>query len=176
MTEPWYTTRQTMTTNELDLDIFFMRMALREAVAAGDDGEVPIGAVLVRDETVLGKAHNQVERLRDPTAHAEILAITQACQALGDWRLTNTTLYVTKEPCPMCAGALALARIPRLVYGIADPQRGGAGTVFQIPNHSGMLHHIKIASGVLADECRDVIQQFFRARRRDSAGSTRQEP
>ncbi len=165
-----------MTDSNQDIDVFFMRMALREAVFAGDEGEVPIGAVLVRAETVLGKAHNQVERLRDATAHAEILAITQASQALGDWRLTDTTLYVTKEPCPMCAGALALARIPRLVYGIADPQRGGAGTVFQIPNHPGMLHHIKIASGILADECRDVIQQFFRTRRRDSAAATKQEP
>ncbi len=158
-----------MTTLELDIDIFFMRMALREALAAGDDGEVPIGAVLVQGEVVLGKAHNQVERLRDPTAHAEILAITQAAEALGDWRLTGTTLYVTKEPCPMCAGALALARIPRLVFGIADPQRGAAATVFQIPNHPGMLHRTTIVAGILADECRELIQQFFRQRRQDAS-------
>ncbi len=158
-----------MTNLELDIDDFFMRMALREALAAGDDGEVPIGAVLVQGEVVIGKAHNQVERLRDPTAHAEILAITQAAEALGDWRLTGTTLYVTKEPCPMCAGALALARIPRLVFGIADPQRGAASTVFQIPNHPGMLHRTTIVAGILADECRELIQQFFRQRRRGSS-------
>ncbi len=158
-----------MPTHELDIDVFFMRMALGEACAAGNDGEVPIGAVLARGETVLGKAHNQVERLRDPTAHAEILAITQAAEALGDWRLTETTLYVTKEPCPMCAGALALARIPRLVFGITDPQRGGATTVFQIVNHPGMLHRTTVVPGILADECRELIQQFFRERRRDAS-------
>lgn len=155
-----------MKANILDIDVFFMRMALREAYIAGDDGEVPIGAVLTRNETVIGKAHNQVERLRDPTAHAEMLAITQASEALGDWRLTETTLYVTKEPCPMCAGALALARIPRLVFGVADPQRGGAVTVFKVPGHPGMLHRIDIVQGILANECRECIQQFFRERRR----------
>ncbi len=147
-------------------DLLFMHMALREALSAADGGEVPVGAVIVRAGTVLGKAHNQVELLRDPTAHAEILAITQASEATGDWRLTATTLYVTKEPCPMCAGALALARIPRLVYGIADPQRGGAASVFPILNHPGMLHRTEIVAGVLSDECRDVIQTFFRTRRR----------
>ncbi len=155
-----------MNTTLLDIDVFFMRMALREAVLAAENGEVPIGAVIVRNEAVLGKAHNQVERLRDPTAHAEMLAITQATDQCGDWRLTDTTLYVTKEPCPMCAGALALARIPRLVYGVADPQRGGAETVFAIANHPGMLHRTTILSGFLEDECRDLIQQFFRHRRR----------
>lgn len=164
-----------MTSTGMDIDLFFMRMALREAITAAAEGDVPVGAVIVRDTTVLGKAHNQVELLKDPTAHAEMLAITQATETGGDWRLTDTTLYVTKEPCPMCAGALALARIPRLVYGVADPQRGGAETVFPILNHPGMLHNTSITSGVLEDECRELIQDFFRSRRR-SQSSFKQDP
>ncbi len=151
-------------TNTLD-PVFFMRLALSEAHTAAANGDVPVGAVIARDGDILGKAHNQVELLRDPTAHAEILAITQAAEKTGDWRLVGTTLYVTKEPCPMCAGALALARIPRLVYGTPDPQRGGAETVFSIPNHPGMLHNVAISGGILEKECRELIQEFFRLRR-----------
>ncbi|HPA79124.1 MAG TPA: nucleoside deaminase, partial [Kiritimatiellia bacterium] len=114
---------------ELNPDILYMRMALRQAEAAAEAGEVPVGAVIVHNGEVIGRAHNQVELLKDPTAHAEILAITQAAQALGDWRLLDTVLYVTKEPCPMCAGAIMLARIPKVIWGVDDPQRGGAVSV-----------------------------------------------
>ena len=134
-------------------DEFFMRQALREAEQSAAAGEVPIGAVIVRANRVIGRAHNQVELLNDPTAHAEMIAITQAASAIGDWRLTGTTLYVTKEPCPMCAGAIALARIPRVVYGAPDPKAGKAAAP-------------SVCGGVLADACRDQLRDFFRAARR----------
>ena len=109
-----------------DPHLRFMSLALREAEIAATEGEVPCGCVIVREGAIVGRAHNQVEQLRDPTAHAEILAITQAAAAVGDWRLTDCTLYVTKEPCPMCAGAIVLARIPELVFALPDPKRGGS--------------------------------------------------
>jgi len=144
-------------------------MALRQAQLALDEGEVPAGAVIVRLDpdkphdmgTVIGNAHNQVELLKDPTAHAEIIAITQASNAIGDWRLTNTVLYATKEPCPMCAGAIVLARIPTVVYGVADPQRGGAGSVFDITGHSGSNHRCKVISGKMEKECKALLAEFF---------------
>ncbi|RKX41842.1 MAG: tRNA-specific adenosine deaminase, partial [Verrucomicrobia bacterium] len=110
--------------DNLSPDIQFMRMALRQAETAAEEGEVPCGAVIVKDGAVIGKAHNQTETLNDPTAHAEILAITQATQAVGNWRLNGATMYVTKEPCPMCAGALVLARIDKVIWGMTDPIRG----------------------------------------------------
>jgi tRNA(adenine34) deaminase len=142
-----------------------MRLALREALVSAEAGEVPVGAVIVHEGRIVGKAHNQVEILKDPTAHAEMIAITQAAAALGDWRLTGTTLYVTKEPCPMCAGAIVLARIARVVFGVPDPQRGGAVSVFTILNHPQLNHRPEVIQGVLADECRAVLQDFFRQRR-----------
>jgi tRNA(adenine34) deaminase len=151
----------------------FMRQALRQAVLAAEDGEVPAGCVIVnraaRGEwaagAVIGRAHNQTERLKDPTAHAEMIAITQAAGALRDWRLTDTVLYVTKEPCAMCAGAIVLARIPTVVFGVPDPKRGGAVSVFTILNHPALNHRCEVVSGVLADECRALLQDFFRERR-----------
>ncbi len=140
--------------DELNPDETWMRKALGQARQAAEDGDVPVGAVIVRGAAVLGQAHNQVERLKDPTAHAEMIAITQAAAALGDWRLLDTVLYVTKEPCPMCAGAINLARIPRVVFGAPDPQ--GAG-VLKCP---------EITRGVLEAECRDLLQDFFRALRK----------
>jgi tRNA(adenine34) deaminase len=150
---------------ELTPDILFMRMALRQAQRAAEAGEVPVGAVIVLGDEVIGQAHNQTETLKDPTAHAEILAITQATQAVGDWRLCDTTLYVTKEPCPMCAGAILLARIPRVVWGVRDPKRGGARSVFNILQHEQMNHRSEIVEGILADDCRQILQDFFRERR-----------
>ncbi len=143
----------------------FMALALTEARAAADAGEVPVGAVIVRGGRVIGKAHNQVEQLKDPTAHAEILAITQAAAAVGDWRLTETVLYVTKEPCVMCAGALVLSRIPLVVWGVADPQRGGAASRFQVLQSADLAHRVEYRSGVREDDCRELLQSFFRARR-----------
>lgn len=149
------------------MDAIYMRMALREAQIAAEEQEVPVGAVIIHEtDGLIGKAHNQVEMLKDPTAHAEVLAITQAAAALQDWRLTHCTLYVTKEPCPMCAGAIVLARIPRVVWGLDDPKRGGAISVFNILQHEQLNHRAEVVSGVLEAECRAVIQDFFQQKRR----------
>ena len=148
-----------------------MQLALREAQKSADIDEVPVGAIIVRDGQVIGKAHNQTELLKDPTAHAEMIAITQAASAIGDWRLTRTTLYVTKEPCPMCAGAIVLARIPTLVFGVADPLRGGAVSVFNILNHPQLNHRPAVITGIMENECRGMLQAFFKAKRRKSADS-----
>ena len=152
----------------------YMRLALREAERAAAAGEVPAGCIIVRTDpdtglplgltAVIGRAHNQSELLHDPTAHAEMIAITQAAAALGDWRLLDTTLYVTKEPCAMCAGAIIQARIPSVVYGLPDPLRGGV-SVFGILDHPQLNHRATILSGILADDCRDLLQSFFRTRR-----------
>jgi len=152
----------------------FMRMALREADKAAAAGEVPTGCVIIADPgeapaclaavRVLGRAHNQTEMLKDPTAHAEMLAITQAAAALGDFRLTGTILYVTKEPCAMCAGAIVLARIPTVVYGAYDPQRGGH-SIFGILDHAALIHRATVVPGILADTCLERLQSFFRQRR-----------
>lgn len=142
-----------------------MGLALREAQRAREAGEVPIGAIIVRNDQIIARACNQVELLHDATAHAEMLAITQAENALGDWRLNETTLYVTKEPCAMCAGAMVNARVGRLVFGVADPRCGGAGGAFAITHTPGMLHQVEVISGVLQEECLQILQQFFRERR-----------
>ena len=144
----------------------YMRQALAEAQKSAEADEVPVGALVVRAGHVIGRAHNQVELLKDPTAHAEMIAITQAAAAIGDWRLTETTLYVTKEPCPMCAGAIVLARIPTVVFGVPDPLRGGAVSVFTILNHPQLNHRPEVVQGVLEAECREMLQTFFRKRRR----------
>ena len=151
----------------------YMHLALREAERACESGEVPAGCVIVSRppdpgagrESVIGRAHNQVELLKDPTAHAEMIAITQAASALGDWRLENTVLYVTKEPCAMCAGAIVLARIPTVVFGAPDPLRGGAVSIFNILNHPSLNHRCEVIPGVLEEECRALLQDFFKARR-----------
>jgi tRNA(adenine34) deaminase len=143
-------------------DVLFMRMALREAERAAEAGEVPCGAVIVKDGDVIGKAHNQTETLKDPTAHAEILAITQAAAAVGDWRLNGAVMYVTKEPCPMCAGAIVLARLDKVVWAVDDPKRGGARSKFEILDHADLNHRVAIEAGVLEDECKTLLQGFFR--------------
>lgn len=150
-------------------DEHYMQVALTEARAAGAAGEVPVGAVIVKDDEIIGRGSNQVERLRNPTAHAEILAIEQAVKVVNDWRLVGTTMYVTKEPCPMCAGAIVLARIDRVVWGLTDPLRGGAISVTKVFEQPGLNHHPAFLAGVLEDECRAVIQSFFKARRVDDA-------
>ncbi len=152
----------------------FMRLALREAGTAAEAGEVPTGCVIIRQPDsddrplaavkVLARAHNQTETLKDATAHAEMIALTQASAALGDWRLTGTILYVTKEPCSMCAGAIVLARVPLVVWGVSDPKRGGH-TVFSILDHQGLNHRPQIIRNVLEQECLAMLQSFFRERR-----------
>jgi tRNA(adenine34) deaminase len=142
-----------------------MRWALQEAYRAMEEGEVPVGAIIVRDGQVIARAHNQVEQLHDPTAHAEILAITQAASAVGDWRLNGCVMYVTKEPCAMCAGAIVLARLDTVVWGVRDPRRGGALSVFGILNAPQLNHRCAIIEGILEEECRAMLTEFFRARR-----------
>lgn len=142
-----------------------MRVALREALRAYDAGEVPVGAVVVRDGKVIGRGHNQREALGDPTAHAEMIAITAGASAVGNWRLSECTLYVTLEPCAMCAGAIVLARLPRLVYGATDPKGGACGTLYDIPTDARLNHVVEVTSGVLGDECAQVLTQFFAEQR-----------
>jgi tRNA(adenine34) deaminase len=146
-----------------------MRLALRLASDAAERGEVPIGAVVVYDGRIIARAHNQVETLCDATAHAEMIALTQAAAAVGDWRLNDCTLVVTKEPCAMCAGAMVNARLGRLVYGCPDPRMGAAGSALSITDFPGMLHRVDVTGGVLGDECQFIIQDFFRRRRRDGS-------
>ena len=152
----------------------FMKIAIAEAEKAAADGEVPAGCVIVRlpedpdasplEAKILARSHNMPEALRDATAHAEMLALTAAAGALGAWRLAGTALYVTKEPCPMCAGAISLARVPLVVWGADDPKRGG-GSVFGIFSHPGMNHRPETVSGVCGERCADILKSFFRARR-----------
>src|SRR5215468_10680651 len=129
-------------------DEYFMREALRQALKANKADEVPVGAVVVRAGKIIGRAHNQVELLKDATAHAEMVALTQADGVLGDWRLTDCTLYVTKEPCPMCAGAIVHTRLARVVYGAADPKAGAAGSALNLLDFPGLNHRCEITSGV----------------------------
>ncbi len=146
----------------------YMRLALQQAAIAAAKGEVPVGAVAVDAEgRVLGRAYNQVEMLKDGTAHAEMIVLTQAAAAGGDWRLTEVTLFVTKEPCPMCAGAMVNCRLGRVVYGCPDPRGGAAGSALNILDYPGLLHRVQCASGVLAEESLLILQHFFQQRRRD---------
>src|SRR5437660_2578539 len=152
---------------ELRGDEYFMHEALRLANKAAAADEVPIGAVIVRAGKIIARAYNQVELLKDATAHAEMLALTQAEAAVGDWRLTDCDLYVTKEPCAMCAGALVHTRIKRVIFGCADPAAGAAGSVINLLQMPTLNHRCDIASGVLASECTAILRGFFRERRDD---------
>jgi len=143
-----------------------MRRALGQAEAALEAGEVPVGCVIVRGDELLAEAHNMRETLGDPTAHAEMLALTQAADAVGGWRLSGTTVYCTLEPCCMCAGALVNARVQRLVYGLADPKSGGCGSVVDIPALPALNHRVEVKGGVLADEVLELMRRFFEPRRR----------
>jgi tRNA(adenine34) deaminase len=148
-----------------------MEMALEEAALAADADEVPVGAVIVSlQEGVIARAHNQREQLCDPTAHAEMIAITQAAQALGSWRLEKCVLYVTLEPCPMCAGAIVQARLPLVVYGCTDPKAGACDTLFRIPTDLRLNHRAQVVGGVLAERCAAVLSAFFAAKRKVGKG------
>jgi len=147
-------------------DEHWMRQALREAGRAAEEGEVPVGAVIVHHGMVIGRGWNRTEGLKDATAHAEILAIGSASEALGDWRLEECTLYVTLEPCPMCAGAVVQARIPRLVYGAPDPKAGAVDTLYNLCRDPRLNHRVEVASGCLAEEASALLQEFFRRLRR----------
>ncbi len=144
----------------------WMRRALQQAAQALAEDEVPIGAVIVQDERVIGEAHNQREQLRDPTAHAEMVAITRAAAAVGDWRLERCTLYVTLEPCAMCAGAIMLARIPVVVYGATDPKAGAVESMYRLLSDSRLNHRAELIGGVLAEECGQLLSRFFQDKRR----------
>jgi tRNA(adenine34) deaminase len=145
---------------------YFMRMALAEAEAALAEDEVPVGAVITHQDRVIAAAHNQREQLRDPTAHAEMIAITQAADALGSWRLDGCTLYVTLEPCPMCAGAILQARVPTLVYGATDPKGGAVHTLYQLLSDPRLNHRPQITSGVLLAPCGEILTRFFQMQRK----------
>jgi tRNA(adenine34) deaminase len=149
----------------------FMRLAIAQAGIAEENGDVPIGAVIVHKNQIIAKAYNQREQLNDPTAHAEIIALTQAAAALESRHLNGCTIYVTLEPCPMCAGALVLARIDRLVFGCADPKTGACGSLYNIVQDSRLNHRLEITSGVLADECSKQLQDFFARRRIENNNS-----
>ncbi len=146
-------------------DEFFMREALKLAQRAFDADEVPVGAVIVHKGKIIGRAHNQVEQLKDATAHAEMLAITQAEEAIGNWRLTDCTLYVTKEPCPMCAGAILLSRVKRLVFGCSDERAGGAGSKFAIAQSPALNHTVIVQGGFCEEEAASLLRSFFKSQR-----------
>ncbi len=151
----------------MELDETFMHEALRLAAKARVADEVPVGAVVVREGKIVSRAYNQVELLKDATAHAEMLALTAAEAALGDWRLTECDLYVTKEPCPMCAGAIIHTRIRRVIFGCSDIRAGAAGTVMNLLQHNALNHHCQVTSGVLQAECAALLQDFFQKKRGD---------
>jgi tRNA(adenine34) deaminase len=144
----------------------FMQMALQEAQRGYDEEEVPVGAIVVHDGRVIASAHNQREQLKDPTAHAEMIAITQAAAALGDWRLENCVLYVTLEPCPMCAGAILQSRIPGIVYGAGDPKAGAVDTLFRLLHDSRLNHRVDTLAGVSAEACGSLLTRFFQDQRK----------
>jgi tRNA(adenine34) deaminase len=150
---------------ELDGEEYFMRLALREAARAGEQGDVPIGAVVVCAGEVIAAGRNERELRQDPTAHAEVLALREAATAVGSWRVLEATLYVTLEPCAMCAGAIVLARVPRVVYGASDPKAGAAGSVLDVLSEPRLNHRPEVEGGVLGEECGDLLSGFFASRR-----------
>lgn len=163
--------------DESKFDSYFMEMALREAEKAALEGEVPTGCVIIESPTsddisplsvkVLAKTHNQSESLNDATAHAEMIALSAAAEVKGNWRLVDTWLYVTKEPCPMCAGAIILSRVSKVIWGVSDPKRGGQ-SVFKIFEHPGINHHPEFVFGVKEEESKSLLQEFFRRRRKEA--------
>jgi tRNA(adenine34) deaminase len=146
-------------------DEYFMRLALREAERAREHGDVPIGAVVTHAGEVIAQAHNERELLKDPTAHAELLALREAAVALGGWRVLDTTLYVTLEPCAMCAGAIVLARVPRVLFGASDPKAGAAGSVLDVLAEPSLNHRPEVEGGLLGQECGELLSEFFASRR-----------
>ena len=158
---------------DLQSDHYFMGEALRQAARAYEAEEVPVGAVVVREGRIIARAFNQVELLKDATAHAEMLALTQAEQSVGDWRLTDCTLYVTKEPCPMCAGAIVHVRMARVVFGASDPKGGAAGGVLNLLQFPSLNHQCEITGGMREAECRSLLQAFFAEQREKQKSETR---
>ena len=149
-------------------DVFFMSLAYNQAIDAWRADEAPIGAVIELGGEIIGAAHNMVESAHDPTAHAEMLALTQAAAKLGDWRLAGATVYVTKEPCPMCSGAMLMSRVRRVCYAVPDPKMGCLGGATNLNDLPQVNHHVELtAGGVLEEECRQLLQEFFRAKRRE---------
>jgi tRNA(adenine34) deaminase len=146
-------------------DEYFMRLALREAGRALEHDDVPIGAVVVREGEVVGSGHNERELRADPTAHAEMIALREAARAIGSWRVLDAVIYVTLEPCAMCAGAIVLARLPRVVFGATDPKAGAAGSVFDVLGEPRLNHRPRVESGLLAEESSDLLRSFFASRR-----------
>ena len=155
-----------MSNNEQDQR--FMRVAIDQAEIARENGDVPVGAVIVHKGRLIAKAYNQREQLNDPTAHAEIIALTQAAEAVENWHLHDCTIYVTLEPCAMCAGALVLARIDRLVYGCNDPKTGACGSLYNIVQDERLNHRLEVTSGVMESECRRQLQEFFAHKRHEN--------
>jgi len=154
--------KPTSSAQHANLDGYFMNLALQEATFAAEQGEVPVGALLVLGEAIIVRGHNQREWLQDPTAHAELSVIKDGANALHSWRLEHTTLYVTLEPCLMCAGAILQARIPRLVFGTRDPKGGACGSLYTLHQDPRLNHQIEVISGILEEECRLILQRFFR--------------
>ncbi len=146
----------------------FMRVAIEAARVAEENDDVPIGAVIVHNSKIIGKAYNQREQLQDPTAHAEIIALTQAAAAIGSWRLEGCTIYVTLEPCPMCAGALVLSRMDRLIFGCNDSKAGACRSLYNIVQDERLNHRLEVTSGVLREECSRLLQDFFQKRRTEN--------
>ena len=159
---------------DLHSDAYFMGEALRQALRAYESNEVPIGAVVVREGRIIARAFNQVELLKDATAHAEMLAITQAEQAVGDWRLNDCSLYVTKEPCPMCAGAIVHVRFGRVIFGAGDPKGGAAGGAMNLLQFPSLNHRCEITAAVREEECRKLLQTFFSEQREKNEAARRQ--
>lgn len=154
---------------DLASDSYFMGEALRQALKAAEAGEVPVGAVITHQGKIIARAFNQVEMLKDATAHAEMLAITQAESVIGDWRLNECQIYITKEPCPMCAGAMVHARLARVVFGCTSAKDGAAGSLLNLLQHPSLNHRCEITSGVRQDECRELLRSFFQEKRNGKA-------
>ena len=153
----------------------FMQVAIEQAKIAEENGDIPIGAVIVLENRIIAKAYNQREQLRDPTAHAEIIALTQAAAFVESWRLNGCTMYVTLEPCPMCAGALVLSRMDRLVYGCDDPKAGACKSLYNIVQDERLNHRLEVTSGILQEQCRQQLQEFFSRRREENKKNNKQE-
>ncbi len=155
----------TMSSHFFPRDEYFMRLALREAERAAEHDDVPIGAVIVREGEVIGAGHNERELRDDPTAHAEMIALREAARKLHSWRVLDAVMYVTLEPCAMCAGAIVLARVPRVIYGATDPKAGAAGSVFDVLDEPRLNHRPEVAGGLLADDCGELLRGFFASKR-----------
>jgi len=147
------------------MDDHFMRLALQQAQQAQVEDEVPVGAIILNQDRIIAAAYNQREQLHDPTAHAEMIAITQAAEAIGDWRLEHCTMYVTLEPCPMCAGAIVQSRIPRVIYGATDPKAGAVSSLYSLLTDTRLNHTVQVTGGVLAEDCGRILTEFFRSKR-----------